>query len=199
MNTSLHILHLFANTENTKVNLVATERYNNLMQELSMQGITDYVIHPGIYNPDNPKKVIHEGHRKIVQLAKDNEQDFCIICEDDIKFTCANSWKYFLSQIPESFDLFFGLIYQGEIKDNRVLNGFSGGMTLYVVHSRFYDTFLSQPIDTHIDRQLGNLCYLYDFKVIPQYCVIQRGGYSIQRREINFYDVYLEKYTLYGQ
>lgn len=199
MNTTLYILHLFANTENLVVNKVATERYNNLLIELKEQGINDFVLHPGIYNPDNPKKAIHEGHRDIVQLAKDNNWENVIIAEDDIKFTNPNSWQYFLSQIPEVYDLFFGLLYQGEIKDNRVVNGFNGCMTLYVVHNRFYDTFLSQPVDTHVDVQLGNVCFQHEFKIIPQYCVIQRGGYSLNRREIQFYDVYLENKTLYGQ
>ncbi len=193
----LYILHLFPNTENEKVNEVAQIRHDNLIKELESQNITQYTLVPGTYNSSNTKKEISKGHHKIVQNAKDLGLSMCLIAEDDLQFTSPNSWKYFLSQIPESFDLFFGLIYAGNIEDNRVVQGFSGGMTLYAISSRFYDTFLEQPIDTHVDRNLGNFCHLHEFKVIPEYCVIQRGGMSHQLKRHMVYDDYLVDKKIY--
>lgn len=198
INKHLNVLHLFGNTDNQKVNQVANQRYENLLKELDEQNIKDYTIIGGHYDLINTKRAISKGHHLIVQLAKDRGFENVIIAEDDIQFTSQGAWKYFLSQIPKSYDLFFGLIYHGEIKENRVVNGFSGGMSLYVCHSRFYDTFLEQPIDAHVDRNLGNLCCNYEFKVIPEYCVTQRGGYSMNLKREMYYHEYLRDKKLYG-
>lgn len=196
--TTLHILHLEPNTGNPKVDEVAKQRYGNLMIELKQQGITDYSLIEGYYVPENVKLAIHKGHRKIVQHAKEQGYKNCLVAEDDIKFTHPCSFKYFLSQIPESYDLMMGLIYAGTIEDNRVLNGFSGGMTLYSISSRYYQEFLDLPIDTHIDRECGLSCFNHEFYVVPEYCVIQRGGYSHQLRQVMYYDVYLDGKVLYS-
>lgn len=198
MNTHLHILHLFPNTENDKVNNVAQQRQDNLLIELKNQNITDYSLIPGFYDPINTKQAIHKGHHAIVQMAKDKGYENVLIAEDDCCFTSPNSFQYFLSQIPKSYDLFFSLIYAGDIVNNRVMNGFSGGCTLYSIHSRFYDVFLEQALNSHVDRELGNLCFKYEYFVVPQYCVVQRGGWSFNLKQSMFYDAYLVDKKLYG-
>lgn len=196
INEHLHILHL-NQTGDLKTDKICNERYGNLMGELIEQNITHYHIWDGFYDHKNVKQAISKGHHRIVQYAKDNNLPYIIVSEDDLKFTSPNSWRYFLSQIPESFDLFFGLIYSGNVVENRVMQGFSGGMTLYAISSRFYDTFLEQPTDTHVDRNLGNLCHLYEFKVIPEYCVEQRGGMSHNLRRDMTYEPYLIGKSMY--
>lgn len=199
MNHHLHILHLEGNTENDKTNTVANIRLGRLMKELEGQGIKDYTIMPGFYDPVNTKEAIHKGHRMIVELAKKQGFENCIIAEDDIVFSSPNSYKYFLSCIPDSYDLFCGLFYAGELKDNRVMNGASGIMTLYSIHNRFYDFFLSLNNNTHIDRELGLTAFEHEYYVVSPECVKQRGGYSHNLKRDMYYEPYLEGKTLYGQ
>lgn len=197
INPHLNILHLPPNTPDPKVNEVSKYRYDNLIEELKIQNITDYSLIDGFFDPVNMKMAIHKGHRKIVQSAKDNDLPNVIIAEDDIKFTHPNSFKYFLSQIPESYDLFCGLVYSAEVKDNRILNGGSGCATLYVVNNRFYDFFLSMNIDNHVDREILLTGYKHEYYVVNPYVCIQRGGWSHQLRQEMFYGEYLRDVKLY--
>jgi hypothetical protein len=192
----LNILHIpFTNEK--KIDDVAEERLKNLFIELDKQGITDYSIIEGFYDKANRKQAIHKGHRKIVQLAKDKGLGNCIIAEDDIVLSSPNAYKYFLSQIPESYDLFFGLIYAGTVENNQVKNGMSGVLTLYSISSRFYDFFLSLDTNTHLDRELGNTAYKHEYFVCNPEVVEQRGGYSFNLRQIMFYSTYMENKIMY--
>lgn len=194
----LHILHLMPDTENDQVNQVATAREQNIIHQMLWQGITDYKLHRGFYDPINTKKAIHMGHKSIVLSAKEKGLKRCIIAEDDIVFTSKNSWNYFLSQIPKDYDLFCGLIYDGTVENGRILNGMSGTHSLYCIHEKFYDFFLSQPDDNHIDRNLGMYAFLYNYIVCLPYVVIQRGGWSFNLRMNMWYDVYLVGKELYN-
>lgn len=188
---TLNILHLKF-TGNSQLDKVCEERYNLLMQELSKAGVGNYALWNGFYEKGNTKKAIHLGHRQIVQFAKDNHYEYCLIAEDDIVFTHPDSYRYFLQQVPSEYDLFMGLVYSGEIKDNKVMNGFSGGLSLYRINRCFFEEFLSMPVDTHIDRQLGLTCYKNRYYVTPKYCVEQRGLYSFQLRKPMNYKPYLD-------
>lgn len=198
MNTHLHILHLFPNTPDNKVNQVAQTRQENLLKELDEQGITDYSLIEGYYEPSNTKLAIHKGHRRIVQLAKEQGFENCIVGEDDLKFSCPTSYQYFLTQIPESYDIFSALVYSASMQGNRVMNGASGIMSLYSIHNRFYDFFLSMDINNHVDREAGLTAYKHEYYVCQPMCVEQRGGYSFNLRQNMWYDVYLENTKLYG-
>lgn len=199
MNTHLHILHLPDNTEDEKTNSVSRKRLENLIEELEHQKISDYSIIEGFYEKINTKKAIHKGHRLIVELAKKQNFPNCIIAEDDIVFTSPNSYKYFINNIPESYDIFSGLMYVGQSdENNKILNGASGIMTLYSIHSRFYDFFLSLDVDTHIDRDLGNTAFEHEYYVCDKVVCIQRGGYSFNLKKEMYYDDYLADKPLYG-
>jgi hypothetical protein len=197
MSNHLNILHI-PFTGIKKIDEVAEIRLNNLMYELSKQGIADYSIIEGFYDAKNTKQAIHKGHRRIVELAKKNNLDRVLIAEDDIVFTHPNSFNYFLSQIPESFDIFSGLVYSATMEGNRIKNGGSGMTSLYVVNSRFYDFFLSMNIDNHIDRELGLTAYKHEYYVCQPMPVIQRGGFSINKKQTLFYDAYLQGKKLYN-
>lgn len=199
INEHLHCLHLFGTTPDEKINSIADIRLGRLLKELKTQEITDYSIIGGYYDPFNTKQAIHKGHKAIVQSAKDKGLPNCIIAEDDIKFSSPNSYKYFLSQIPEFYDIFSGLIYAGAVEHGRVMNGASGIMTLYSIHNRFYDFFLSLDVNTHVDREIGLTAFEHEYFVCEPMVVEQRGGYSFNRRQILFYDVYLEGKVLFGQ
>ena len=196
-NQHLYILHLFDNTENEKVNEVSRERLKNLLIEIKEQGITEFTLVPGEYDPVNTKKAIHLGHRKIVQYAKDNNLNRIVIAEDDFCFTHPNSFNYFISQIPKSYDIFSGLVYSASMQENRIMNGGSGMTSLYIVNSRFYDFFLSMDIDNHVDRELALTAFKHEYFIVEQMCVTQRGGFSHQLRQNMWYDAYLEGKEMY--
>lgn len=193
---TLHILHLkFTGIE--KTDLVCAKRYESLIEELRCQGITDFKIWEGFYEPDNTKQAIQKGHKKIISYAKENNLPRIIVSEDDIVFSSPKSYEYFISQIPEDYQLFCGLIYNGEVSDGRILNGMSGTHTLLCVHESMYDFILSQPDDVHCDRHLGQYAYQFKYFVCEPMICYQRGGYSHNLRYEMFYHTYLEGKKLY--
>ena len=141
-------------------------------------------------------KAINKAHKSIVQKAKNNGDAYTIICEDDIRFTSPHAFNYYLSKIPKEFDLFMGMIYAGEIKDGRILNGFSG-LTLYTVHSRFYDEFLAADPNDHLDRFLGNSAFKNKYYICEPFVCYQSGGYSDNCRQNVNYKVYHDKMNFY--
>lgn len=189
MNKHLNILHL----ERRK------DRMANLLKQLAEQEITFYTIHEGIDQKVNTKEAITKGHKKIIQQAKNNNFPNCIIAEDDICFTAPGAWNYFISQIPEDYDLFCGVIYAGSLnEENRILNGMSATHTLYSISQRFYDFVLSMPDHEHIDRHLGNYAFAKKYYVCSPMCVTQLGGMSDNLKKPMFYDAYHTNIKLYG-
>lgn len=167
------------------------------MRQLEEQKITDYKVWPGIYDKYDPKKGICMSHKRIIADAKERKLPCCAIMEDDAVFSAPGAFDYFLRQVPESYDLFMGMIYVGEIKENRVVNGFSGGVTLYLVHEKFYDTILELPDSCHIDRQMGERCYLQEYYVCQPNVCWQLGGMSENLRKIVYYDEYHKSMSFY--
>jgi hypothetical protein len=149
---------------------------------------------------EDEKKLIQtnvgNAHKQIVRFAKENNLPYIIICEDDIVFVDYGAFDYYISQMPEDYDLYLGMIYNGEIKNNKILNGFSG-LTLYTIHNRFYDYFLSASEGDHLDRWLGNTAYLNKYIVCDKFVCKQSNGYSDRRREKCNYDVYYLDMTFY--
>lgn len=200
MTPPLHILHLgLKATEDEKINRICDNRLFNLLKELHNQGIDDFKIIDGFYDLKNTKEAIHRGHNRIVEMAKNKKLPYCVIAEDDIVFSAPGAYKYFLSQIPKSYDVFCGLVYAGQVEDNRIMNSASGIMSLYVVHSRFYDFFLSLDTNTHIDREIGSSAHKHEYYVVNPYVVTQRGGFSINLGREMFYTDYLQGKKLFGQ
>lgn len=153
-----------------KLNIISLphrkDRYDLVMNEIERQGIESYQIWPGIQNPKNSiNENIAAAHKQIVMDAKRNNLPYVIIAEDDVHFPAKDGWKYFLSNMPQSYDLYLGGVYRGI--DN-ILGGFSG-MHLYAVAQSFYDQYLlaSAPdgIDNAMSRMIrhglckANLCY----------------------------------------
>jgi hypothetical protein len=187
MKDRLNILHLSRRED----------RYEKLMDQLQTNSISKYTLWEGFDDPTNVKQAITRGHKEIIRFAKISNHENCIIAEDDIVFSHPNSYKYFLSQIPESYDLFCGLIYAGDVFENRIMNGMSGTQTLYSIHNRFYDFVLGLDDNDHIDRNLGNYAFEKEYFVCDPMVCTQSGGYSDNLRRVMYYDVYLEGKTLY--
>lgn len=193
MNTHLNILHLPKRTD----------RLENLMKELEEQEITDYTIIEGIEN-FLVFRDISNSHKKIIRLAKQQKISNCIVAEDDIKFTSKGAWKYFLSQIPKSYDIFFASLYEGKVDDNNRLlasekqKDMLSGLTLYSISERFYDTFLNISDMNHLDKNIGVLADKYEFYVCPEFCAIQMNGYSDNKKIHCNYDHYMKGRKLFG-
>jgi len=143
-----------------------------------------------------PFKSVSKAHKQIVKDAKDNNYESVTICEDDIKFSCPNAFDYYISKMPEQYDLFLGMVYSAEINEGRIMNGFSG-LTLYTVHNRFYDEFLAANPNDHLDRYLGNTAYKNKYYVCEPFVCYQSGGMSDNLRIKMDYKVYHEKMNFY--
>lgn len=141
-------------------------------------------------------KAITQSHLKIIRYAKEQGLKSVTVCEDDAIFTSPKAFDYYISKMPEDYDVYLGMIYAGEVKDSRVMNGFSG-LTLYTVHERFYDEFLASNPEDHLDRGLGNSCFKNKYYVCEPYVCYQSGGFSDNRREIMNYQVYHDSMNFY--
>jgi hypothetical protein len=132
-----------------------SERLNRLHSELSAHGIENFKLWEGVHT-HSIKQSINLAHKQIVEYAKLSEFSEVIIAEDDIKFSAPGAWKYFLDKKPDDYDLYLGGIFLGQPSENGIVSEFTG-LTLYSIHSRFYDKFLSLPDDDHIDRLLSGM------------------------------------------
>ena len=66
------------------------------------------------------------------------------------------------------------------------------GLTLYVVHQRFYETFLQLPDDKHLDQALDNKG---KYVVCDPMIITQHDGYSDNHKKIMEYDYYQRHYS----
>lgn len=177
MNDILNIIH--ADLNRSQREYEATKiRHQNYLDQCSDNGIK-FKVSSGVTSELQTFHNINLAHKKVIAQAKADGLESCLIAESDFVMSSPGAWKYFLSQLPESYDLFCGLIYHGTVQDGRILSAFSGGLTMYSIHSRFYDDVLGITVDEHIDREIGKrfsqtkelLC------CVPMVCT-QLGGYS---------------------
>jgi len=167
-----------------------SDRWPVLINEIQKQGITDYRIWSGIPTPQ-PKTGISLAHKQIVADAQTFSQPQVMIAEDDLKFTALNSYRCFLENLPTDFDLYLGGIMYGTIKPDKTVTRFAG-LTLYVVHQRFYETFLKLPEDKHLDQALDNKG---KYVVCHPMIITQYDGYSNNHKKIMEYDYYVRHYS----
>lgn len=117
-----------------------------------------------------------------------------MIAEDDIKFTAPFAFNHFLKQKPREFDLYLGGIYHGTIHSENTVEDFAG-LTLYIIHQTFYDTFLSAGENTDLDRELAGKG---KFIVCNPFAAIQHNGYSDNKKEFINYDDCLKGRILFS-
>lgn len=153
------------------------DRKNSTVEQMNSQGAA-YMFWPGIITKER-RIGISLAHKQIVRYAKESNLPMVAIAEDDIKFTHPRSLQYFLGNIPQDFDIYLSGFYGGYMDEHYNVKKFNG-LTLYIVHSRFYDQFLSAPEHHHIDVALHLMEGV--FKACPKMCAIQISGYSDQRR-----------------
>jgi hypothetical protein len=126
------------------------DREELFRMEFTKQGVYDFKVWDGIRNHISFVG-ISAAHKRIVRDAMTRGLKKCLICEDDIKFTCGTSFKYFLDKEPDDYDIYLGGIYMGTINEDNTVDDFSG-LTLYMIHERYYQAFLDTPMLNHIDR-----------------------------------------------
>lgn len=129
------------------------DRKNHLLNQLIKYKIP-YKIWHGMVSPIAVTG-ISRSHRQIVDFAKNTGMPTVTIGEDDIRFTSPKSWKYYLDNMPEEFDIYLGTVSGGEVdEEKKEVMGWSG-LILYTVHERFYNAFLAAEDGQNIDRWLS--------------------------------------------
>ena len=183
----LHIVHLNKNEfqiGSAEYN-ESVRREKSFLFEMLEQDI-DFKVWDAIYNPKDGKEGCCRSHKQIVQYAKDNGLKYVAICEDDIVFSSKGAWDFFLKSIPKSFDLYLGCSYSYSHHKyiNGVVSNYFDSLTLYIVHERFYDDFLSVPNNVHIDCSLSNFIGKKEILICQPYVCKQTDGYSFNQQKV---------------
>lgn len=165
-----------------------------LQKELASQNVSDYTIWNGIVDDVISCTGISRAHKQIVRYAKDSGLPRVLIAEDDLHFSAAGAFEYFIKSIPLEFDIYLGGISWGQIKDDNTVNDFSGTV-FCVVHERFYDHFLSTREDKDLDRSLSGGG---KFIVCQPMVVTQHSGFSDHHKKWLDLDGLFESVKLYG-
>lgn len=152
-----------------------------LLKELQEQGIDDYELFPAIIDPTkNAIQSINMGHKALIRMAKEKKMPYICIGEDDLMFTASGAWKYFLDNIPETYDLYVASTYLFPISMN-LLTGFH----LYICHEKFYDRYLEASDTEHIDNAVCDL--KGDYKICYPFAALQRPGWSSNSKtDVNY-------------
>ena len=175
----LNIIHL----PNDPAHPHREEREKSFMGQMGSQGINDFLVWNGIYDPDDTIGAISRSHKMIVKHAKENDLQRVIIAEDDFVFTRVGAWQYFIDSIPNDCDMFLSHVYSGDWDATGKLFGRFSSMTMYCVNQRFYDYFLSVSEREHIDLVM-NKAWRYDIRVcLPMVCR-QMNGWSDNSKEV---------------
>lgn len=171
------------------------DRLTGFMREAETQGF-EWYCWPAILDLMMSFRGISQAHKQIVRDAQARGLKEVCIAEDDIKFLAPGAWNYFLTHKPEVFDLYLGSVFHGDIKEDGSVSDFCG-MTLYIIHERFYATFLALNEINNIDRELA---HKGRYIVCDKMVCSQWGGYSLNKlAHVNDYDHYLEGRNLFGK
>jgi hypothetical protein len=171
-----------------------TDRLSTLKPELEAQGISDYRIWDGVIHPTSTNIGIAQAHQQIVKWAQSTHQKEVLIAEDDLHFTAIGSFDYYIKNKPDDYDLYLGGIVWGK-PNNNLVDDFSG-TTLYMIHEKFYDKFLSVSGEKDLDRSLKSKG---KFVVCNPMVVVQHNGFSDHSNRHVDFQTYIRGYKLFGQ
>jgi len=183
----LNIIHLYATS-------FSDARRKNFIKQGMEQEIKDFRIWPGVLDLSMPFRGISRAHKQIVSHAKNNKLPRVCVMEDDVAFFAKGAFEYFIKNIPDDYDIYLGSISSGEPDKDNVVKWFRG-MSLYIVHERFYDTFLSVKETANIDSALSDKGV---YKVCPALVCYQMDGYSYNKKAVKQYSKLTNKYKIYG-
>ena len=174
------------------------ERKEQAIQQSKEQGF--YIkFWQGIEYKHDRGRGVYEAHKQIIKDAKDNGYKMVCVMEDDAVFFASGAWDYFLKNIPNDFDIFFSMIYTGDINNENRITTIFNAMTLYVVNERFYDFFLSLPQSCHLDRELGLTSNINKYFVCDKFVCYQDGSISDNNFMTCDYSPYLKGRKIYGK
>lgn len=184
---TVHILH-----DNRNIS-----RYELLIEELKRQKISEYKIWDAILTSDVISS-ISLGQKQIVQYAKDNNLDEVCLFEDDVYFPNEKGWEYFLMNKPKEYSIYLGGSYWIDDRSKYIprlvkVNQYVGHHCIFV-HNSYYDTFLSTPIDKHIDTAQSGLGVFY---LCYPMAAIQRAGFSANNMGFADYNSALLEQDIY--
>lgn len=168
---------------------IHVEDYDRLINEFKVQNINEYCFWNAIIINYKPTESINASHKMIVKDAKEKGLSEVIIAEQDCTFTSPNSWKYFIENKPNSFDLYLSCTY-GSLEHKMVC-----GFHLYIISEKFYDRFLSVPDKTHIDTEMDKLKGDYHF--CYPFIAIQKSGWSANNMAVVNYNAILKEEDYY--
>lgn len=142
----------------------------------------------------HPQTGISKAHKQIVFWAKYTGQKEVCIAEDDVSFCGPGAYEYFLSNKPNDYDLYLGGIYKGLIREDSTVEKFSC-LHLYIIHERFYKTFLKADEKENIDIWLGGKG---KFVVCDPLAAIQHDTPSDNNKTRIRQENYLHKFRYYN-
>lgn len=175
------------------INVIYDNRWSNdherLIKEFEIQKV-DFKFWDAVRLTESVVKSINASHKMIVRWAKENNQSECIIAEQDLMFTSPYSWEYFMEQKPNEFDIYLWGSYIIPLSNNCIC-----GFHLYIIHSKFYDQFLSVPDDVHIDVEMDKL--KGDYKFCHPFPALQRVGFSANNCAVCDYNKQLPPEYIY--
>ncbi len=156
------------------------------MEQLAKQRITSFELWDGIFDRDRKaKENISKAHKQIVEYAKVAGWKEVCIGEDDLKFFAEGAWYFFLKNKPDDYDIYLASVYIGQLDEKNEVKDFCG-LTLYIVHERFYDKFLSADPYDHLDRALSTMNGKY--VVCNPFVAEQYSGFSSNTGKDEIYD-----------
>lgn len=175
-----------------------TEKFLSFTHEAEVQGFL-FDLWPAVF-AETPAAGICRAHKQIILAAKQTGKPSILVMEDDVRFSAPGAFAYYLSRIPQDYDLYFGGIYFGKVMPDGRVTQFSG-THCYICHERFYDTILSLPEKDHIDVELSVLATepgsTIRFQVCQPFVCDQRPGWSDSRQEMVDFDSYMKNRTFY--
>lgn len=173
------------------------EDYERLLGEFITQGITDYRFWTCVMDKDSIVASINASHKMLVKHARDLKLPYIIIAEQDLQFTHPNSWKYFLEKKPDNYDLYLACSYIKNVNPNsEIVDNLICGFHLYIIHERYYDSFLAVPDNEHIDTAVGDL--KGNFVFCKPFPALQRIGFSSNNKTIVDYNKILLPEEIYN-
>jgi hypothetical protein len=165
-------------------------RIEPLMQELRRQKIYVYSFWHPVEDKDSVVRSINKSHKQIIEWAKETGKKEVLIFEDDIHFPSEKGFEYFIQNKPEDYDIYLACTYTPPISNNLIC-----GFHCYIVHERFYDKYLSVPIEAHVDVAMNDLGGKYVF--CYPFPALQRKGFSANNKSESDYNVVLKQGDIY--
>ena len=184
------------------------DRRQHVEQELKRVGINADRF-PAIHCPDNGAIGCSMSHLKCIEIAKCNNWEYILICEDDIEFINPQVFvdhlnRLLSSKIPWDVIMLGGNIIEPYLKINTACAKIQGGCqttTGYIVKNHYYDILINNikngitklikdPTNKSmyaIDRYWIQLQQIHHWYIIIPLTVSQISGYSdIENKEIDY-------------